>query len=131
VEPFYYPVDLTVYQNEIYFTAQHQVYGQCLLRYSFIEDPTGIKEDDAEQFVKIFPNPVEQEFYIRVGRTQIIEKSGILINLQGQRVFDLDLHDMGNGLYVTRIPTSLATGIYFVKLFTGGRSATTKIIRGC
>ena len=88
---------------------------------------TGIKNEINEaEIVKAFPNPASDFLIIQAELPKDYARQIELINLTGQVVTSGELE---KGSASTRLNTSeLASGLYFVKVYTGDKSSIFKII---
>ncbi|MDR0835542.1 MAG: T9SS type A sorting domain-containing protein, partial [Tannerella sp.] len=83
-----------------------------------------IKETET---INIFPNPVENELFIR--SEQQIEKV-VILDISGRVVVSTGLTTVGVTEHSQSINVShLPKGLYFVKIFAGNQSITNKIIK--
>lgn len=89
---------------------------------------TGIPDIDGLEDLRIFPNPNNGQFIIRVKLNTIKYVSFTLYNLSGQKIFETAASRF-QGTQTKQISTgSLANGVYFLQVKIGKQSLTQKIL---
>lgn len=95
--------------------------------------PVAINDPAPDELnVKVFPNPVADEFVLSYGLTQAAHVQIELYNIAGTRVTTLLSEDAEQtGKYTHGIDITgyhLAPGVYFVNFNISGRTATQKLV---
>ncbi len=90
---------------------------------------TGIESGEVSSILKIFPNPYDGKFTIQMDESQMENGYSSLINIftsSGEKVFEAKYlkEEISNEIDLT----NLSKGVYFVKIYNGGKIQTEKIV---
>lgn len=75
--------------------------------------------------VKVFPNPCSEFININISNESTITYRAELIDIKGQKIIQIDLHNKANVLDLSQIPA----GLYILKLATKNKFANIKIVK--
>jgi len=94
------------------------------------ESMTGVSENELENFISVFPNPVNNSLTIQSYNSESVYGSVVLENLTGQKIAEICNGEMLQGMNEWNINTELlSAGIYFVKVSTENGIESIKIIK--
>lgn len=87
---------------------------------------TGIRENNLEKDLMLYPNPTTGQFQISSGELAITDLQ--IYNVLGEMVYEKSLDLKGENKITVSLPSSLSNGIYFVELKTEQGTLKKKIV---
>ncbi|MBK9190233.1 MAG: T9SS type A sorting domain-containing protein [Crocinitomicaceae bacterium] len=94
------------------------------------ESMTEISEEENENLLRVFPNPVNNSLTIQKYFNGIVYGTIVIENLTGQKIMEVYNGEMNHGTNEWNLNTSnLPAGIYFVKISTENGIESIKIIK--
>jgi len=96
----------------------------------YVTNPSNkMSNEDGSTKIEVYPNPVNSNDYININ-IKVSNKTASLeiYSMLGQIVYENSSNQLVDGPTTLRVPADFDSGIYLVKVNTGGKISTTKII---